>query len=153
MSEQRESSRESDVRRFDDGVAFGRESAVHHLDDPAPLFERGQKPPVPCPQAVAQHIGSAFAGSVAPDRIDFAEKLFVAHLCRVRAPKAVAQFGQSLTTANPQLVETQSTNSAELFKTDRHNSLFHDFDDSDRRIPTQPFGALEQRVIEPVKVT
>jgi hypothetical protein len=42
---------------------------------------------------VAQRVGRA---SAAPDRIEFAEKLVVAHLGRAAEQQAVTQYGESL---------------------------------------------------------
>src|SRR5262245_62690815 len=122
MAEKRESARKRGFRRFDDRVAFCGEALVHHRDDRPPLFERGQKAPGPCPHPMAQQVSRAFAGSVAPDWIELVGKLFVAHLRRSRTKQAVANFGESLAGANPQLVKTHPANFAELFKTDRHIS-------------------------------
>src|SRR5262249_22485895 len=143
MAEQREFSSESGVCRFDDGVAFGGEAPVHHLDYLSPLFERGQETAAPRPHVAAQPVGGLFACPLAPDGMEFARKLRVAHLRRARAPQSVAQFGGPLARANPQLVEAQAAYLAELFKTDRHSSSLHDFDYSDCRVPPQPFGAFE----------
>src|SRR5262249_56065516 len=103
MAEQGELSRKGGFRSNDDGVALGGEALVHNLDNLSSLFERGQEASVLRPQTAAQRVGRAFA---APDRIEFAEKLFVAHLRRAAAPQAVAHSGQSLASANPQLLNT-----------------------------------------------
>src|SRR6266511_829277 len=62
-------------------------------DNLTSLFKRGQEASVLRPQTVAQRVGHAFA---APYRIEFAEKLIVAHLRRAAAPQAVAQSSDSL---------------------------------------------------------
>ena len=93
VAEQGEHSRKSGFRNIDDGVAFVGEATVHHLDNLSSLFERGQEASALRPQTVAQRVDRA---SAAQDRIEFAEKLVVAHLSVAAAPQAVAQYGESL---------------------------------------------------------
>jgi hypothetical protein len=93
MAQQGELSRKSGFRSIDDGVALGGEAPVHNLDNIYSLFERGQEASVLRLQTVAQRVSCAFT---AQDRIELAEKLFVAHLGRAGAPQAVAQSGDSL---------------------------------------------------------
>ena len=92
---------------------------VHHPDNLSSLFERGEEASVLHPQTMAQRVIHAFA---APYRIEFSEKLVVAHLRSAAAPQAVAQSGQSLARANTQLIKTQPANFVELFKT--HYAIF-----------------------------
>src|SRR5262249_46737126 len=122
VAKQREPARKSGFRGFDDRVAFGGEALVHHIYNRFSLFERGAETPGLRPQVVTQHVCRALAASIAPDRVEFVEQLFVVHLRGAPGPQAVTQFGDPLTGANLQLVKTHSLNFAELFNLDRHNS-------------------------------
>src|SRR5215471_619447 len=103
VAEQRELSRQSVFRGFDDGVAFAAESTVHYLHNLFSILEPGQEGSAFRLQRMDQSVGRVFAS---PGRLEFMEKLAVAHLMRATGTQSVAQYGEPLDSANPQLIKS-----------------------------------------------